>query len=709
MSTEISFPTSIDNDENLYLVRDSLRLILAKDYNPGDTTIQVEEDEDTFNKFPSSGILTLTEQCSDIDERAISFFYQGKGSFTFTNLQPLPNFTLNKKDQRITRVTMNVMAEHHNNLKDAIIAIERFVGVKGEVSLTPLEGTLEARINFLRKLVLKPTAWFIPSKSVGILPLCLTFRDFSTRMPDIWYWDFGDGTGMSVTRSPGISVGDVSKCYYTPGKYDVTLTVVNDFGTNAITLPQAVVARIAAPDEATISITPTTSQILQPSGVLRSAIAQSIQIDVSSNGEQPLDPILRYIWEIQDDLVHENTTRTFAQFSIGGVYDVKLNTQTNLGAYRITTFEDILDIVEKTNLWHFIFPDSSSSVTKSANFYEFGLISETYKLAAPTSLSVTRNFNFLNSTIEETRQKREFLRNNGFAVKSLTDSGSRGDAVLFWAEGAADTITNQTIRFKEFNGFDQTFTTPSINGGPDTITRQWNWFCWDTTEQIAIMLGAPGPGTVPPDSPTLQTLTVINSASLSLTNTAITSSFYTSGADELEYNVGNGTDGDFSVYRTAWLNDAGYLVRNDGSGTFFRLKSFYVTGTTSAINPIENINKIDSLVGQPKLEGQLVALQNGVYFFNNTGEVLVFNPTTASWQLGGPGVNSPTFTTLQDITSNSYDNVANTLIATSDYDTNAYLFYDYSTKAQIHFSSVDNTMKVLPARPNGEQFLIGSY
>ena len=155
MLPEVSnFPDSFDSNENLYLVHDSLRLRLAEDYNPGDTTITVEGDPDVFLQFPNTGILTLTEQCSDIEERAISFYYTGKGTNTFTGLSLLPTFPDVVKPKRITNVTQNVMASHHNALKDALIAIENFVGVKGTIDTRPLGETMEGRINFLRKLVL---------------------------------------------------------------------------------------------------------------------------------------------------------------------------------------------------------------------------------------------------------------------------------------------------------------------------------------------------------------------------------------------------------------------------------------------------------------------------------------------------------------------------------------------------------------------------
>ena len=90
--TSGNFPTSFDNDDNLFLVHDSLRATLVEDYNPGDTSIQVTGDAVTMSRFPPTGIITLTEQCSDIDHRALSFYYSGVDptNNTFDDLELLP-------------------------------------------------------------------------------------------------------------------------------------------------------------------------------------------------------------------------------------------------------------------------------------------------------------------------------------------------------------------------------------------------------------------------------------------------------------------------------------------------------------------------------------------------------------------------------------------------------------------------------------------
>lgn len=698
------FPQAFDSDSNLYLVHDALRLRLAEDYNPGDSAIVVQGDPSVFAKFPQTGIITLTEQCSDIQLRALSFNYTSAANMTFSGLTLLPGFTDVVKPKRITDVTQNVMSAHHNQLKDALIAIENFAGIKGDMSLVPLAGTMEARINFLRKLVLVPKAWFTASKHIGITPLCIDFKDFSTREPNTWIWTFGDGTVSVISRTPLIQTGEVLKCYYTPSFYDVTLTVINDFGSDTITFPKFITARQFAPDPATITFVPTISQIYQ-NNVLRSRINQLITMLVVTSGEQPLDPIISYTWELADDLTHNNSNTAVASYGLGGMYDVKLHTNTKLGAYRITEFKQVIDVVEQFNIWHFIFDPSApaSAVTKTVYAYEFDLLSEVYKAAhTSTALSVTRDYNFLTAAPNAVQQQREFLRNNAFAPRSLTASGDQGAAVVFWAEGAATTGIQQYVRYREFNGFQNTWTTPAI----DNFPRQWNWLALNAGSDIFFILGSPGPGAFV-GSPTNQTFEDVTLSNYNLSTITFTLANYLAGADELMTNVGGGVDGDFSAYRGTWSN-SGFFVRNDGTGSFFRFKSFYMTEGT-LVNPLQSIRKMTDMPGATKFEGQMVALSQGIYFFNNTGEVVAYNPVTNTWGVGGPGINSPAFAQLQDTTVATYGDASNTLLAVSDNSTKAYLFFDYSVRAQIRFDETTLTFSSLPVRPSGEQFVAGLY
>ena len=141
---------------------------------------------------------------------------------------------------------------------------------------------------------------------------------------------------------------------------------------------------------------------------------------------------------------------------------------------------------------------------------------------------------------------------------------------------------------------------------------------------------------------------------------------------------------------------------------FFRLSDFYRTNG-SLSSPFGTITKLPSIVGSVKLEGQLVALSNGVFLFNNTGEICAWNDTSLTWEVGRANSSSISFRSLQDFSVSGFDDRSNTLLAVSDGDRAAYLSYDYSPKAFIKFDGTDLTFSVVRTRPSGSQFKMGIY
>lgn len=717
--TVSNYPDSLDSDTNLCLVHDSLRVRLLEDYSPGDTSITIDGDN---SLFPPSGYITLTEQCSAPELRALTFWYESLTSTTFDGLVLLPEFTDTAKPKFQTNVTMNVTAAQHNAIKDALIAIEEFVGVKGTTDTRPFGATMEGRLNFLRSLVLRPRAWFSINQRVGIVPLLVTFTDMSFRDPTNYVWDFGDGSSsnISVISNDVISTTaqTVSHVYYQPGIFDVTLTVSNEFGSDVIVFPSIINARSRAPDPAVISVTAGAFQMIESidpedeflydhlvPGIIKTRINTSVALSILESGEQTGDEIISYTWKLGDDLSHVDSPTANASYSVGGIYDIKLRVDTEFDAYRITTLEGGIEVVEDTNLFLCIFDPviTGSGVTQNMSAYEFGQLSETFKVTNRSALPVTRNYNFLSTgEINYAQQKREFLRNNGFTNRTNITSGDNGTALAYWAEGAAEgaPLSSHTVRMMEYEGFTDIWRTPSSF----TFNRPWNWVSLDSPTGVYFYFGLDNSGT----SATNTTRTEIEFVTLGQINTTLTASNFKNGADELLTQVGSGTGGQFSVYRSTWNGNNGYILRNDGVNVFFRLKSFYRTeGILS--DPVLYIRKLTDMPGSTKLEGEMVSLTQGVYFFNNSGEIAVYSPTSNTWAVGGPGVNSPSFRSLQDSSVSGFDNPANTLLATSDKDRRAYLSYDYSPNAFLRFNEADLTFVALTSRPLGEQFVCGVF
>lgn len=756
-----NYPDVFDSNANLYEVHDSLRVRLAEDYNPGDKSITVMEDSFSLVNFPATGLITLTEQCSEPDKRAISFFYSSRADNIFSGLEILPGFEDVIKPKKITNVTQNVMASHHNQIKESVIAIQKFIGIEGTYDDKPLGETMEGRINFLRKLVLRPRAWFTSDKTTGIVPLTVEFNDLSFQVGTDgttgtidYIWDFGDGKNLSTT-----STDNVTNIYSTPGKYDVSLTVKNNQGSDVLKLPSYIYARLEAPDEAIVNLIKRTGQLYiaatryDQNGDLIHGINTSnpddahpilktktntiidLQIPEGKNtttgksysgelldgNDYPIDPVTSYTWSLSDDLSHSNNRKTRAAYSIGGLYNVIVRTDTDLLSYRITQYPNVIDVVEDVNLWLWNYSADSSTDVRS---YEFGLLSETFKTGPAPIKALNIDSSFLSShPINSEQLIKEFNRNNGMASRTATTSGSGGESVLYWATGRADdeAVTKEGIDFLLYNAFQGTYSTSSTIS---SIARRWNWISFNTLSDVYFLLGltdAEESSITKFTSPTNQSMVKRGLVDFGDSSSTFTDSNYKNGAEELKHNAALGAGGNFhaadpfkgepvyghfSSYRTAYKNNTGYIIRNEGSGPTFRLKSFYRTeGVASA--PIQTIRKLTNMPGTVKYEGQLVPLTSGLYFFDNSSSVSVYNDTAEVWETGQSVATS--FISLQDTSVSGFGDTTNTLLAASDGDRKVYLSFDYSEKAFISFNETDLTFKSLGSRPTGTQWQMGVY
>jgi hypothetical protein len=266
-----------------------------------------------------------------------------------------------------------------------------------------------------------------------------------------------------------------------------------------------------------------------------------------------------------------------------------------------------------------------------------------------------------------------------------------------------------------FNGFQNLYTVP--DNLPSVAQRQhpWNWICLSNSSKSYFLFGGSDPSTTAPNTnPTYQIKHTYDLfAASSMTATTLTIDNYKNGSDELKqnpstYSSGVAVDGYFSTYRTCWKGSAGYILRNSGTGWAFRLQNFYKTeGPIS--DQVTNVTKLADMAGSAKTEGQLVPLANGIFFFNNSGNISAFDDVAGVWQVGGPSQASVAFSSLQDTNAENFSLQDNTLLAGSDSNYTAYLSYDYSNNAFIKFNSQDATFTTAGSRPIGYQFMLGVY
>lgn len=717
------YPSALDTDVNLYKVHDSLRLTLIEDYTPGDSTIFVDGNPDIMLRFPDTGIITLTEQCSAPELRALSFYYKSKTTNSFQELELLPGFTDVSKLKDITNVTLNVVAQHHNVLKDALINIQTYLGVKDSPAESNADN-LTGRVKHLREKIFTPKSWFSVNKRIGLVPFTVEFSNEAFGLGDgeiDYLWDFGDSTSSESSDTK------ITKTYTTPGIYGVSLRITNEYGQDTCFFPSLISARTESPAEAVVEFVSHVGQDITEGVYNEGDLVSPPKIRAKTNtfidlrippgvnpdtersyaGEEldgedsPIDPIISYTWSLGDDLKHSNMTVARASYPIGGQYDMNLRVDTAFGAYRITTYEKSIEIIENQNVWLWTIEDNVATA------YEFGLMSETFRVGSSSTLTVIRDDSFLDGTNNEDQAKFEFSRNTSFAPRGTTSSGDRGSVMLFYASGGVD-IANHEIKAVEYEGFSDTYISRA-----SVENRPWNWAALSSTSKTYFFFGQ-NP-TESSNNLSYPFRTTYNLSTFESDTVSWGESKFQNGANELLSHVTTDSDEDdipdngyFAVYRTAWKDQTGYILRNDGVGDFFRIKSFYKTQGSLA-EPISSITKLADMSGATKYEGQLVPLSTGLFFFNNSGSISAYNDVSGVWETGMVGTGLASFRSVQDVSVTGFDSASNTLLAASDNDRAAYLSFDYSENAFVKFSGSDLTFSSIGSRPEGEQWVMGVY
>ncbi len=121
----VNFPFSIDDETTLFLTANNLRTNLTSPIDDSTLTIPVL----TTSGFPNSGFITILTGTDITDAEAIS--YDGYLSTAFSGTLRGAGGTEAVSHNSTDNVDFTIVADHHNSLKDAVIAIENFVGVSG--------------------------------------------------------------------------------------------------------------------------------------------------------------------------------------------------------------------------------------------------------------------------------------------------------------------------------------------------------------------------------------------------------------------------------------------------------------------------------------------------------------------------------------------------------------------------------------------------
>jgi PKD repeat protein len=212
------FPEAKDSKETLYEVRNNAETKLKQTLSYNGKYIIVEDN----SGFPPRGLLRVGPPAGQPGAAEL-IYYEAKTTGIFRNL--IRGFAGSRQNPWPVGswVANAVMAEHHNAVKDAVIQIEKDLGVE----LKPTEESLNGILKAQETRFLAPKAIFRAHRIEGSPPLQVRFQNFSTGPLVRYLWDFGDGT-TSVEKSP-------IHTYQAEGIYSVQLNVITSLGARGIT------------------------------------------------------------------------------------------------------------------------------------------------------------------------------------------------------------------------------------------------------------------------------------------------------------------------------------------------------------------------------------------------------------------------------------------------------------------------------------------
>ncbi len=231
------YPTGMDDKISLYQVTNNATTQLKQSLPYNGNQIIVTD----ASGFPDQGILRIgpqegkpgkvvipdTSQLINASQDARAgnaelIYYGTKTGNTFTGL--IRGFAGSRQNiwSANSYCTNGVMAEHHNAIKDAILNMEKNLGIEvgpGTASLNGILKSLETRF-------LSPKPQFRASPRIGAPPLSVRFQNFSGGDPVRYLWDFGDGVSSSEL-SP-------THTYTTEGIYTVSLIVITTLNAQGV-------------------------------------------------------------------------------------------------------------------------------------------------------------------------------------------------------------------------------------------------------------------------------------------------------------------------------------------------------------------------------------------------------------------------------------------------------------------------------------------
>jgi len=211
------FPDALDDRDSLYEVRNNAETRLRSGLSYNGRQIVVESAEG----FPDKGLLRVGPP-SGAGGEAELVYYESKTGSVFKGLTR--GFAGSRQNQwpAGSWATNAVTAEPHNAVKDALINMQRKLGLK----VSPDPETLNRRLKDMELRYLTPRATFrgFPRKVRPGLPV--RFQSLCEGDVVRYLWDFGDGS-QSVEKHP-------VHVYESEGTYTVRLHLISESGAQGI-------------------------------------------------------------------------------------------------------------------------------------------------------------------------------------------------------------------------------------------------------------------------------------------------------------------------------------------------------------------------------------------------------------------------------------------------------------------------------------------
>lgn len=211
------FPLAKDSKYQLYQATNNSQTTLKQSLTYAGQYIVVED----TTGFPDNGILRIGPPPGK-PGAAEMVYYDTKTNGVFRNL--IRGFAGSRQNPWPvgSYVSNAVFSQHHNATKDAIIQIERDLGVE----TLPAEGSLNAILKDQETRFLSPRPLFRAYPFRGAPPLKVRFQNFSTGPLVRFLWDFGDGT-TSIEKSP-------IHTFLKEGIYTVKLNIITSLGAQGV-------------------------------------------------------------------------------------------------------------------------------------------------------------------------------------------------------------------------------------------------------------------------------------------------------------------------------------------------------------------------------------------------------------------------------------------------------------------------------------------